>query len=772
MKQPSRLTIVSIVVLLMPVAFVFGEAGDYTGHKVVRVEIKTQADLEFLQSISPDIWSDPVGIRPLVARIPPERMEELQNSGLSFEIGQENLQESIDAERKRLSQARSVDTRDPAWFTEYKTNDQINQFLDDLVVEYPNLISKYQIGTSFEGRPIYGLTITSPVGGPGKPALCFDTMQHSREWIGPMTVLYIVDRLLLEYDTEPDIQFLLDKLTFYVAPVINPDGYVYSWGNGHRLWRKTRRDNGDGTYGVDWNRNWETGWGGTGSSGDTSSDTYRGTAPFSEPETQVMRDYLLAHPEIRAHIDFHSYSQLVLRPYGYDYIDPPEPDLSLLSGLGQDMADAIFDTHGKTYTSQPASALYLAGGCCADWVYAEGEIYSWTFELRPHADEWWIGFQLPPNEIIPTGEENFEAVCVLAEYFAVALRFGFPDGLPSCIAAGEPTTIAVTISDAGEDYVPGSGMLHYRFNPAGSFVSVPLTSLGGEDFEAAIPAGPCNSTVEYYFNADGSGGGTATSPLAAPADIHTAAVTGIVVLFADNFETENYWAPENLGATSGQWERGVPVDDDNWEYDPASDSDGSSQCYLTQNTIGNSDVDDGAVQLTSPTLDMSHGNVLISYDYFLRLTNSDGDDRLLVEINNNGGVGTWTEIARHDSDGGLNWRHHEIDQSALDAAGVALTSTMKMRFTANDADSQSIVEAGLDAFLVIGIGCTVVPGDADGDGDVDLGDFALFPDCMAGPDVSVPASCLVPASVFDFDEDGDVDLQDFGGFQGAFMGCR
>ena len=169
-------------------------------------------------------------------------------------------------------------------------------------------------------------------------------------------------------------------------------------------------------------------------------------------------------------------------------------------------------------------------------------------------------------------------------------------------------------------------------------------------------------------------------------------------LFADNFETDTGWVVENLGASTGDWERGVPVNDSGWDYDPPADSDGSGQCYVTENSAGNTDIDGGAVRVTSPTIDMSGGDVIIRYDYYLYLTVEGGDDVLLVEINNNDGVGAWTEIARHDTNGGLSWRSHEITQTDLDTAGVAVTSLMKLRFTANDGGVASIVEAGLDAF--------------------------------------------------------------------------
>ncbi len=255
-----------------------------------------------------------------------------------------------------------------------------------------------------------------------------------------------------------------------------------------------------------------------------------------------------------------------------------------------------------------------------------------------------------------------------------------------------------------------------------------------------------------------------------------------IVLFEDNFEDDLLWTPVNLGASSGNWQRGTPVDDDNWDYDPASDSDGTGQCWLTQNTNGNTDVDNGAVRLLSPVIDMSSGSVDITYDYFLNLTNEDGTDALLVEINNNSGTGAWTEIARHDINGGLAWRSHLIADTDLEGASVTLTSTMVLRFTTNDGDPQSIVEAGLDAFrvLMLPIDCNLnsIPdeceplADVDFDCDVDSDDYLAFQDCMAGPDQdpapTPPLSQQECEARFDFDTDGDVDLEDYNIFARVF----
>ncbi len=170
--------------------------------------------------------------------------------------------------------------------------------------------------------------------------------------------------------------------------------------------------------------------------------------------------------------------------------------------------------------------------------------------------------------------------------------------------------------------------------------------------------------------------------------------------FADNFEQDLGWTTEVLGATDGPWERAIPVNDPGWEYDPQSDSDGSGRCFVTDNAAGNSDVDNGAVRLTSPVISMAGGGKSLSYDYFLRLTNSNGVDRLLVEGNNAGGAGTWVVLATHTSDNGLAWTRSVLTPAQFAAAGLAQTSTMRLRFTANDGGTQSIVESGVDAVVI------------------------------------------------------------------------
>ncbi len=307
------------------------------------------------------------------------------------------------------------------------------------------------------------------------------------------------------------------------------------------------------------------------------------------------------------------------------------------------------------------------------------------------------------------------------------LKIILPDGLPEYCNPGVPTEMTVQVESWNENYVPGSGLLHYRFEDR-DFLATSFIALGGDLYTATMPSAKCGDTPEFYFSADGDGGSTIYNPPAAPTELYSARVGWATITYEDDFQTNQGWTAVNLGATSGDWQRGIPVNDPGWDYDPISDGDGSGACYLTQNEYGNTDVDGGAVQLISPVFDMSQGGS-IEYDYYLYLTETGGAvDKLLVEINSTGGVGSWIEIASHVTDNNLNWAHHIIDEESLIAAGVDFTENMQIRFTANDADPQSIVEAGLDGLVISHLECVdlFLCGDANSDELINIFDITYI----------------------------------------------
>ncbi|HUU83577.1 MAG TPA: C25 family cysteine peptidase [Phycisphaerae bacterium] len=351
-----------------------------------------------------------------------------------------------------------------------------------------------------------------------------------------------------------------------------------------------------------------------------------------------------------------------------------------------------------------------------------------------------------------------------------ALHIQFPDGLPDQVAPGAPAVIPLRIDPVQDTLVAGSETLHYRTD-GGTFQTVPLTSLGDRNYEAVLPVLCCGQTPEFYVSASGTQSGLVTQPANAPSEVFTASVGTFTAVFHDDFEEFNGWMAENLGATDGNWQRDVPVNDPNYSYDPFSDADGSGKCCLTANRLGDSDVDGGGVRLTSPLVDMTAANITLRYSFYLYAEDQGPSDYLLVEVSSNALAGPWRELVRHLYNNGLSWRTDSFTGADLQALGIPLTDQMHVRFTAQDGGSNDVVEAGVDAFEVLSFDCAyALPGDLDGDCTVDLDDFLLLSECIAGPQVTTPPPSCDPGDFAhgDLDADGDLDVEDFAAFQAAF----
>jgi hypothetical protein len=661
------------------------------------------------------------------------------------------------------------------WFDNYHPNVEINAYLDGLAAAHPLRASTLSIGTSIENRPIYGIAIST--GGAGKPAILLNSCQHAREWVSPMVTTYIADQLLNQYGVDPVITSLVDNIDFYILPVINPDGYEYSWIE-ERFWRKNRRNNGDGTFGVDLNRNWAYAWGGPGSSGNTQSDIYRGTAPFSEPETAALRDFILAHPEIRAHVDFHSYSQVILFPWGYDYeYRTPTLDATELRGLGQTMAADMLTSGGATYKAGPiAGLLYVASGGSVDWVYGNNGICSCTIELR---DRGQFGFVLPEDQILPTAIENLDGIKVLADWVDSASfvrLYHTPAELPVVGAPNQPHEISVQARTwPGATLDETSVQLWHRFDAGDQFTSIAMTAGASplfRTFSTELPATPCVKDVEYYFEASSLEGETVFLPTGAPTETFMLPIEEIQITENENFETATGWLNSvSDTATRGRWERVVPIgislsSSGNYAINFAQpDFDHTPNpgqyCYLTgngPNTQPNPNFVNGVTTLTSPMFDASgEGEAYVSFWAFFN-NFGNASDNLEVLISNDDGA-SWTTLIL------MNTPTYVTPETAywkrfLYRAGdfVAPTNQLRLRFVArNNAPASNTVEAAIDDIAVFLVQCPQVPGDIDGDGIVDLMDHDDFVDCLEGPQIIVPANCLEA----DLQPDGDVDMIDF-----------
>jgi carboxypeptidase T len=295
----------------------------------------------------------------------------------------------------------------------YHTVASLEEDLRRLAEEHPEIAELHQIGRSVEGRPLWALRIGERRGSTAKVA--FLGCHHAREWLA-VEVPYRLAEHLVENASSGPVQQWLQQGEVWVAPMVNPDGHEYTRTD-NRLWRKNRRRNRDGSVGVDPNRNYGYMWGTldvSTSSHVPSDETYVGPRAFSEPEVRAVRD-LVAREQFRGVLSYHSYSQLILYPWGYTS-DPIEDDDELRAhrDLAQEMEQLIRKVHGKTYTAQQSSELYPTAGDTSDWTYGEYDALSFTIELRP-ASAQEGGFILPASQIQPCWEENRPAAFAFIE---------------------------------------------------------------------------------------------------------------------------------------------------------------------------------------------------------------------------------------------------------------------------------------------------------------------------------------------------------------------
>jgi carboxypeptidase T len=301
----------------------------------------------------------------------------------------------------------------------YHNYAETNAELDAIVAGHPAIAQKFSIGTSYEGRTIHGVKISDNVAtDENEPEILFNANQHAREHLTTEMALYIANLLTGSYGSDSRITNLVNSREYWIIPMVNPDGVEYDIATGsYRSWRKNRQPNST-AVGTDLNRNWAYQWGCCGgSSSSGSSETYRGTAAFSAPEAARLRDFVLSRriggvQQIKVNIDFHTYSELVLWPYGYKTADTGSDmtadQRNTFATIGQQMAA----TNG--YTPEQASDLYIADGIIIDWLFNNQGIFSYTFEMFPTSSN--PGFYPPDEQIGPQTTRNREAVLILSEY--------------------------------------------------------------------------------------------------------------------------------------------------------------------------------------------------------------------------------------------------------------------------------------------------------------------------------------------------------------------
>jgi carboxypeptidase T len=290
-----------------------------------------------------------------------------------------------------------------------------------VVARYPSIATKRVLGRTYQNRDIVAVKISDNVGtDESEPEVLYDANHHAREHLTVEMAVYLLHLFTDNYAGDSRIRTIVNSREIWIVPSVNPDGAEYDVATGsYRSWRKNRQPNSGSSYvGTDLNRNYGYRWGCCGgSSSNPSSETYRGPAAFSAPETRVIRDFVTSRvvggvQQIKAAMDFHTYSELVLWPFGHT-------TAPTTTGMNADQ-NSTFATLGRqmaatnNYTPEQSSALYITDGDLLDWLWGTQRVFAYTFEMYPRSSSSG-GFYPPASVITRETTRNREAALMLAE---------------------------------------------------------------------------------------------------------------------------------------------------------------------------------------------------------------------------------------------------------------------------------------------------------------------------------------------------------------------
>lgn len=360
-------------------------------HVAVAIPYKTSDQLTSLVNSGMDLW----GVTDDVAygTIDKGTLEVAKKLGLTV---------------KYRADLRDENTYDP----KYRTYEKMVQDMKALAAKYPQLCKLVDLGDSWEkskgkaDRDIWGLRIgTGDLA--SKPGVAFLGEHHARELVTSEISYMLAEHLLANYGKDAEATFAVDNREIWVVPMVNPDGHVLA--EQGKDWRK----NTDTSYGltsfgygpegpgVDLNRNYGYSWdkAPAGSSKNPSHATFRGSAPFSEPETQAVRS-LLSSRKFTYALSYHSFSNVILWPWGYTHEAPPD---KRLPAIGKKLADSA------GYEAKQSAGLYVHGGTTNDWAFGELGILCYTSEIGTYED----GFDPPYSKLPQFWKENLPGAMYL-----------------------------------------------------------------------------------------------------------------------------------------------------------------------------------------------------------------------------------------------------------------------------------------------------------------------------------------------------------------------
>jgi len=703
----SRILALCLPVLLLTFMVLPAAAEELESYNLISIEIDTVQKLHTLQAMGVEIvHMHPGNLLDVVVFA--SDLEKIVESGLSYELKIEDMA-AYYAERLKSASPTGRAFPDGSMGGNY-TLSEIEGLLDGWAAQYPHLISpKMSIGTSIQGRDIWAVKISdNPTIDEQEPECSFDALIHAREPQSMMTLVYYMIQLLEQYGVDPELTYLVDNREIWFIPCHNPDGYYYNQQtnpNGGGMWRKNRRLNTGGSYGVDLNRNYGYQWGydNYGSSPTPSSETYRGTGPFSEPATQAVRDFILGRPIVTSW-NTHTYSNLYMCPFGYDRAYPTGNDWNIYQEYLADISAQNGYQTGTIY-----DVLYSANGGATDWHYASAGVFNITPEIGSSGDGFWPSF----NRIVPLAQENLPAIkyfsWVAGSYVLIEDSTFADDNGDGYFFPGEPVAMSLTLRNKGlaatttNVIASVSSSSPYVNIQQGSFDfgSVPSVTTVNNTANPLVvvldPTTPYGESIALDVDLDFDGY-TLTVPFSLTCGLPR-------VLAGFDMESDPGWTVGDIGdnATAGIWERDDPIGTVSGtdQIQPENDHTPApgTQCFVTGNnstSAGGDDVDNGKTTLKSALIDLSGiSSPAVSYwRWYADLGSSPNNDIFQVDISNDGG-NTWINVES------LDHTENSWEQVTFNVEDYIVPSAnVMMRFIAKDEPNDSLCEACIDDFEV------------------------------------------------------------------------
>jgi carboxypeptidase T len=565
--------------------------------------------------------------------------------------------------------------------------------LQQVATAHPDIFQLFSLGTSYEGRTIWAGKISDNVSvDEDEPEVLFTHHQHAREHLTVEMALYTLHMLTDEYGVDPEITSLVDSREIWMIFDLNPDGGEYDIATGsYASWRKNRQPNAGSSYiGTDLNRNWGYRWGCCGgSSGSPSSETYRGASAFSAPETSVVRDFINSRiinskQQITTAIDFHTYGELVLWPYGYTFTDVPadmtQDDHDVYVTMGQAMAAM------NGYTPEQSSDLYITDGTIDDWTYGTSRVFFFTFEMYPVTSG--QGGFYPPDEVIPAQTaRNRAAILYLLESSACPYGVIGKQALYCEAVPGAPSALSATPGDGQISlaWTAASGATGYRVH-RGTTSGGPYTTLPGNVLTTSFTdAGLTNGTTYYYVVTATNGVGEGPNsneasaiPVAAPTVVTFTSVAAQDGWVLESNETSN--AGGSLDATANTTSA-LRVGDDN-----------KDKQYKAVVSFDTSAIPDGATIL-SVTLRLRRGTLSGTNPFtthgtcWVDVQTGGFSGSTALEVGDFQAVATAVQVASlSNATANGNWSEGSLNAAGLAAINKTGTTQLRVYFNLDDND--------------------------------------------------------------------------------------